>query len=42
MDADYPLMPVVKELKWVPVKDYYRWPPFEPSIDEIIKKELKR
>ena len=42
MDPDYPLMPVVKDLHWVDVKDYYRWPPFEPSIDEILKKELKR
>jgi branched-chain amino acid transport system substrate-binding protein len=42
MDPDYPLMPVVKDLHWVPVKEYYRWPPFEPSIDAIVKAELKR
>jgi branched-chain amino acid transport system substrate-binding protein len=42
MDANYPLMPVVKDLKWVPVNDYYRFPPFEPSIKKILKMELKR
>jgi branched-chain amino acid transport system substrate-binding protein len=42
IDPNYPLMPVVKDLHWVPVKDYYRWPPFEPSIDEIVKAEVKR
>jgi branched-chain amino acid transport system substrate-binding protein len=42
IDPNFPLMPVVKDLHWVDVKDYYRWPPFTPSIDEIVKTELKR
>ncbi len=40
IDPDYPLMPVVGDLEWVSVEDYYRWPPFEPSIDEIVAAEV--
>ncbi|MBI2002800.1 MAG: hypothetical protein HYS69_16735, partial [candidate division NC10 bacterium] len=29
MDPKYPI-PVVGELRVMPVKDYYRWPPFTP------------